>query len=130
MSSDDQDLGLSAINNRFYEAFSTLDIEEMAKVWELSDRVRCIHPGWPSLSGWDTIRQSWETIFRNSTLMHFILTEVKSSAHGDCGWVDCVENITAVIDGKATSFSVQATNIFVRHNEGWHMVHHHGSAYS
>lgn len=130
MLSDDQDLGLSAINNRFYEAFSTLDIEEMAKVWELSDRVRCIHPGWPSLSGWDTIRQSWETIFRNSTLMHFTLTAVKSSAHGDCGWVDCVENITAVIDGKATSFAVQATNIFVRHNEGWRMVHHHGSAYS
>ena len=118
---------LAAANQRFYDAFATLEIEEMDAVWEHSDRARCLHPGWPLIVGWEQIRESWESIFDNTTLMHFIITEVEATAEGDCAWVDCVENITSVVNGRAASFTTRATNIFALHEEQWYMVHHHAS---
>ena len=105
-----------------------LAIEDMDKVWENSDRVLCIHPGWRALVGWEEVRKSWEGIFYNTTLMHFNLTETQVVVHGDSAWVTCVENITSVVDGSASNFGVQATNVFVRDDGGWVIVHHHGSA--
>ena len=129
MSQDDPDVGaVAAANLRFYDAFGSLDIEQMDQIWENSDRVLCIHPGWRTLAGWGRVRESWEGIFRNTTLMHFNISDAEVIVHGDSAWVSCVENITSVVDGRATNFGVQATNIFVRTSDGWKMVHHHGSS--
>ena len=49
------------------------------------------------------------------------------AAEGDCGWVTCVENITSVLQGRASNFGILATNIFVRTPQGWRMTAHHGS---
>ena len=128
MSQDDPDVNaVLATNLRFYEAFGSLSIEEMDNVWENSDRVLCIHPGWRLLMGWEQVRKSWEGIFYNTSLMHFNITDAQVVIHGDSAWVSCVENITSVVDGRAVSFGVQATNIFVRSGNSWLMVHHHGS---
>ena len=128
MSQDDSSVdGVLAANLRFYQACGSLDIEEMDKVWEPSDRVLCIHPGWRLLEGWNDVRKSWEGIFHNSTLMHFNISDAQAFVHGDSAWVSCVENITSVHDGRASNFAIQATNVFVRDGEGWLMVHHHGS---
>ena len=129
MSQDDSDVkAVLAANLKFYEAFGSLDIDEMERVWDTSDRVLCIHPGWQPLAGWERVRESWAGIFYNSTLMHFNIADAQAVIHGDCAWVSCVENITSVVDGRAANFGVQATNIFVRGGVGWLMVHHHASA--
>ena len=122
----DKDAVLAA-NLRFYEAFGSLDIAAMDQVWETSDRVLCIHPGWRLLTGWEGVRRSWESIFDSTTLMHFNITDAQVIVHGDCAWVSCVENISSVLDGRASNFAVQATNVFVRGKGGWLMVHHHAS---
>ena len=114
-------------NKRFYDAFGALDIEMMDQVWEASDQALCVHPGWQPLVGWQPIRASWEGIFDNTTLMHFNLRYVNVAVHGDSGWVICVENITTVLQGRASDFSALATNIFVRTPQGWRMVAHHAS---
>ena len=129
MSQENGDVGdVLAANLRFYEAFGSLDIDEMENVWESSECVLCIHPGWKLLRGWEDIRRSWEGIFYNTTLMHFNITDAVAIIHGDFAWVSCVENISNVVDGRATNFGVQATNIFVRGENGWRMVHHHASS--
>jgi len=114
-------------NERFYEAFGALDIEEMDQVWEASDQALCVHPGWQPLVGWQPIRASWEGIFDNTMLMHFNLRYVNVAVRGDAGWVTCVENITTVVQGRASDFSALATNIFVRTPRGWLMIAHHAS---
>jgi ketosteroid isomerase-like protein len=114
-------------NLGFYQAFSALDVEQMSRVWEPSHRALCVHPGWSALSGWEAIRKSWQSIFDNTALMHFNITGVNVVIQADCAWVSCVENITTVVEGRATEFAVQATNIFVRAGDSWRMVHHHGS---
>ena len=128
MSEADPDVGaVLAANLHFYEAFGSLDIEEMDRVWEHSERVMCLHPGWRLLRGWDQVRKSWEGIFPNTSLMHFNITDAQVILQVDCASVSCVENITSVVDGRASNFAVQATNIFVRDKVSWLMVHHHGS---
>ena len=119
---------VKAVNLRFYQAFGSLDIEEMERVWETSDRAMCVHPGWRLLIGWGDIKASWEGIFYNTTLMHFNITDTRVVVQGDSAWVSCVENISSVMDGRATNFGVQATNVFVRSEGAWRMVHHHASA--
>ena len=124
---DPEIASLLEANLKFYEAFSTLDIEAMDHVWEPSDRTRCMHPGWPLITGWEEVRQSWDNIFNNTTMMHFIITEAHPVIEGDIGWVDCIENVTSLVDGRAASFAARSTNIFAKSGDRWLMVHHHAS---
>jgi ketosteroid isomerase-like protein len=114
-------------NARFYQAFETLDIREMERVWVHAAHVRCVHPGWPLLSGWDDVRASWETIFTNTGEMRFTLSDVHVTAVGDVAWVTCTENILTQTRGQIGVTAVLATNIFERHPDGWRLVHHHAS---
>tara|TARA_B100001245_G_scaffold193136_1_gene151609 strand:- start:622 stop:1017 length:396 start_codon:yes stop_codon:yes gene_type:complete len=114
-------------NERFYEAFGALDIEGMDAVWDNSDRSLCVHPGWRPLLGWPLIRESWQAILDNATLMHFNIQYINMVVSGDCAWVTCVENITSVLQGRAGNFGVLATNIFVRADQSWLMIAHHAS---
>ena len=129
MSGSEPDVeAVKAANLRFYQAFGSLDIDEMQQVWETSPRAMCLHPGWRLVTGWEEIRASWEGIFYNTSLMHFNITDIQAVVQGDFAWVFCVENISSVTDGRATNFGIQATNVFVRSDDGWRMVHHHASS--
>ncbi len=128
MQSDPPEIeAIKSSNQRFYDAFGALDIDQMEAAWEHSQEALCVHPGWPPIVGWELIRDSWQRIFYNTTLMHFNLQYVNVSVHGDCGWVTCVENITSVLQGTASNFGILATNIFVRTAQGWRMIAHHAS---
>ena len=113
-----------AANQSFYDAHEARDINAMATIWERSDRVVCVHPGWPILRGWDDVVQSWAGIFRGPASNQFILTNESVSMKGDVAWVSLDENLVDAT-GAAT---VAATNLFVRDHEGeWKLVTHHGS---
>jgi ketosteroid isomerase-like protein len=114
-------------NARFYRAIEALDVLEMDRVWAHGDGVKCVHPGWPLLSGWDNVRSSWEAIFSNTAEMRFTISDVQVSITGDLAWVTCTENILAQVRGRVSVTSVLATNIFEREADDWRLVHHHAS---
>ena len=116
---------LKAANQRFYDAFSDLDIVGMDRAWENSDRAMCVHPGWSPLIGWESVRLSWERIFQNTALMQFQIRYLNVVVQGEFGYVTCVEGITSVVQGTATNFSTFATNVFARYEDGWRMTAHH-----
>ena len=118
---------LKAVNQRFYDAFSDLDICVMDNVWEDSIRVVCVHPGWTPLIGWEAVRMSWDRIFQNANLMQFQVRYLNIVVQGEFGSVTCVEGITSVVAGTASNFSTFATNIFTRREDGWRMIAHHAS---
>ncbi|HYO06998.1 MAG TPA: nuclear transport factor 2 family protein [Phototrophicaceae bacterium] len=115
------------VNNRFYKAFQSLSIEEMEKVWDHSDDAVCIHPGWDLFTGWLAIRESWMTIFQNTSKMEFLITNAKIKMFGDIAVVVCLENIKSTIYEHAIKSGVLATNIFKKLEGDWFMIHHHGS---
>lgn len=124
--SDDAEAVLAA-NERFYRAFESLTLAEMEAVWAHGPHVGCIHPGWPALSGWEAVRESWATIFRNTREVRFTLTDVRVEVRGDVGWVLCTEHILSEARGQLTVTAILATNIFERQGAGWRLVHHHAS---
>jgi len=92
-----------------------------------SAHVKCVHPGWPLLVGWEAVRSSWKTIFENTAEMRFTLSDVRSAARGDLAWVTCTENIFSEVRGRLAVTSVLATNMFEHGPQGWRMIHHHAS---
>lgn len=115
--------GLRAANGAFYEAFERRDLDAMSEVWEHSDRVVCVHPGWPALHGWGRVAASWLSMFQGPEQLQFILTEERAEVEGDVGWVSVEENIL----GGSAGATVAAVNLFVRRDGAWKLVAHHGA---
>jgi len=118
---------LRAVNERFYKALEELDLEQMERLWLHEPWVRCIHPGWDVLVGWERVRESLEQIFASTGWMRVTPTECNIHVFGDVGMVACAENITASRDSDVGVAVAQATNLFRRTPEGWRMFRHHAS---
>ena len=114
-------------NARFYRAFEALDIAAMDDVWVHGEHVKCVHPGWPLLTGWDAVRESWRVIFENTAEVRFTIGDVAVYASGNLAWVTCTENILQSVRDRLSVTSVLATNLFSRTPDGWRMIHHHAS---
>jgi ketosteroid isomerase-like protein len=119
-------------NERFYRALENGDLYEMSEVWLHEDWVKCVHPGWDLIIGWDDIYQSWESIFSAPAGMRVSATDVEIKIEGDFALVSCNENIALFLDGTSAPVTTRttATNLFQRIRDRWRMVHHHASQVS
>ncbi len=113
-------------NLEFYRAFESLDINKMEKVWLNESYVRCIHPGWALLTGWDNVITSWRNIFQNTKEMHFRLTEVTVHVRGSLAWLTLYENITSRVGEDNAAGVILTTNVFEKWDGKWWIIHHHG----
>lgn len=119
----DDEQAVLALNRRYYEAFEARDLDAMSDLWERSDRVLCTHPGWATLEGWGAVAASFFALFQNGAQLQFVLTREKVTVVGDAAWVSLDENLL----GDQGGVTVSALNLFVRSDEHWRMVSHHGS---
>lgn len=123
-SSDPVATDVLAINQAFYDAFETSDLDAMSDIWVHDDRVICVHPGWSALRGWASVASSWAAMFVGPQQIQFIVTEEHVSVNGDIAWVSCDENLLTI----GASATVNALNIFERAPDGrWRMIAHHGA---
>ena len=125
MSADHQ--AVAGANARFYRAFEALDLAAMDAVWAHGEHVKCVHPGWPLLTGWPAVRESWQAIFANTEEMRFTISDVRVETARDLGWVTCTENILSDVRGRVAVTAILATNLFARSDDAWLMIHHHAS---
>jgi len=116
-------------NERFYRALENADLDEMSEVWSHEDWVKCVHPGWDLIIGWEQIYRSWENIFKAPSGMRVSATNVEIKLEGDFALVNCNENIALFLAGASVPISVRttATNLFHRSDDKWLMIHHHAS---
>lgn len=115
------------VNRRFYEAVSKQNLLVMEEIWAHDPHVRCVHPGWRLLEGWDAIRDSWRTIFTSSICLTVVPEEPRVTVLGPTAIVTCREKISTVtLDGSTVS-AAEATNVFERRDGRWHLIHHHAS---
>jgi hypothetical protein len=113
-----------AANQAFYDAHEGRNLSAMSAVWEHSDRVVCIHPGWPILRTWPVVHESWRRILEGPGRNQFIVTNTSITLLDDVAWVTLDENL---MQGQVAG-TVAATNVFVQASPGlWLLVHHHGS---
>jgi ketosteroid isomerase-like protein len=124
---EQEQLQVLEVNANFYRAFESLDIQRMVAVWARGDNIKCIHPGWSMLSGWEAVRASWEMIFSNTKEIRFTLTDVRVQIRGPLAWVVLTENLLSQVQQDVTATTLLSTNIYEKTNNGWQMVHHHAS---
>ncbi len=103
-------------NEAFYHAFQLKDLEAMDGIWARRVPVACTHPGWPALSGRDQIMQSWSAIFANPDAPSVVCRGARARRYGETAFVTCYEEIGDSL--------LAATNIFVREDGTWKLVHH------
>ena len=128
MSETSPDAGrVEAANARFYRVFESMSLPEMEAVRSHGPHVRCIHPGWRLLEGWEAVRASWEAIFAGGEEMRFSIGDVHVHVEGELAWVTCTESILSEARGTIGVTSLVATNVFAREQDEWLMVHHHAS---
>jgi ketosteroid isomerase-like protein len=130
MKEDEIMVQVQKLNTEFYHAFENLSIERMEGLWKHEDNVVCIHPGWDLFTGWLAIRESWITIFRNTEMIKFIITNTKVRVFDNIAVVVCLENIETLLNGEIVRLGVIANNIFEQMENQWLLNHHHGSSVS
>jgi ketosteroid isomerase-like protein len=115
MSADDDQV--LAANAAFYAAFRSRDVEAMQAVWARRDDVVCIHPGWQRLCGRATVMESWRSILTGGGAPAIVCSrETVHRISADAAFVVCVE----ILPGG----ELVATNVFVREQGQWRMMHH------
>ncbi|MDE1148534.1 MAG: nuclear transport factor 2 family protein [Azospirillaceae bacterium] len=114
--------GVLAANRRFYRAFAERDVADMEKLWAKECEVRCVHPGWPALSGREQVMRSWRELLSNPGAPGVRHQGEQVSVFGDLGWVVCEEFVAET--------ALVVTNMFMRGGDGWRMVHHQATPIS
>lgn len=108
-----------AANEAFYAAFRARDFPAMRALWAEHAPALCVHPGWDVLRGRDEVLASWERILANPTAPAIEGTDVDVALFGEVAIVTCRE----AERGRAAG--LVATNVFVREDGAWRIVHHH-----
>lgn len=116
-----------AVNEAFYRAFSNRDIGSMRLIWWQGSTSLCIHPGGNVLIGWETIQASWESIFRNTSLLEIDTEVMKVEVDQAIACVVVREIVLQSSRGRKVKASSLATNIFQKMAQTWYLIHHHGS---
>ncbi|MGE5657334.1 MAG: nuclear transport factor 2 family protein [Actinomycetota bacterium] len=123
--SNEQDV--LAVNQAFYRAFEKKDIEAMSAVWSKGTATLCIHPGRDAIKGWESIRASWQQIFRVTQYLEIETAIISTEVNGDVSYIILSEKVLQISGGQRIQAQSMATNIFVKMANQWYLVHHHGS---
>lgn len=107
---------LLAVNAAFYRAFAARDAEALAALWARRAPVACIHPGWDVLTDHTAVIESWRRLLANPASPPVRCRDARAHVLGEAGFVTCHEVLP---EGMLV-----ATNMFVREDGAWKLVHH------
>ena len=108
-----------AANLEFYRAFGTCDYPAMNALWARLAPVQCIHPGWPAIIGREAVMRSWRNLLTSPEPTRVACHDDQAILHHDFALVICEEELSAG--------NLVATNMFVKEDGRWRMVHHQAS---
>lgn len=111
----DQDLALFA-NDAFYVAFAERDFNALEALWATESPCTCVHPGWSPIIGREEVIESWAAIIANPDSPDIQCSNASARVYGSTAIVLCYEEI----EGQY----LVATNVFVREDGQWKLVHH------
>lgn len=107
---------LLAVNQAFYDAFGAGSYDVMESLWARKPEVSVIHPGAEVIHGRREVLDSWRLILQAGQESRMNCKSPRAFMHEAFAYVTCIE---AFPEGELT-----ATNIFIREEGEWRMVHH------
>ena len=113
------ELEVLEVNESFYRAFTARDVPALEALWARRAPVACIHPGWDALDGREEVLASFRAIIESGGAPAVKSTSAQARLLGEVAYVTCHEVVGA---GRLV-----ATNVFVREDGAWRLVHHQSS---
>jgi ketosteroid isomerase-like protein len=114
MPTDDSEI--LAANQAFYDAFTRADLATIEELWASLTPVACIHPGWDALHGREDVLESFRAILGGGSGPRVTCVNPAATLIGEAAFVVCHETIDDA--------QLVATNVFVREDGRWKLVHH------
>jgi uncharacterized protein (TIGR02246 family) len=114
------------VEQSFYEALQTGDLEAMMECWCDDEDAVCVHPGGPRWLGAAAIRTSFEPLFEHGGVA-VTVNVLHRAQWGSCCVHSVVETIALSTDDGLLQATVLATNVYVKSARGWRMLVHHAS---
>ena len=106
-------------NARFYEVLVSGNPEGMDALWTKRAPVAVIHPAWPAIDGRAAVLESWHRVVMAPPDIQVV--EPRVHVIGEMAFVTCYE----LVNSHTT---LAATNVFVREEGVWKIVHHHANS--
>ena len=104
------------VNEAYYDAFKSCDIDTMEQLWARETPVACIHPGWRALTSRDDVMESFRDIMSTDGVPDVCCRGARAFMAGENAYVICYE----VIGGGV----LVATNLFRKEAGAWRLVAH------
>lgn len=114
------------IENQFYEALQSADLERLVSLWVGDEEVRCLHPSGPLLVGITAIRANFEAMFARGPVA-VQPTEVRKLQTEQLAVHQVRERVLVPGPEGMQVAWVWASNVYLKTAEGWRMVLHHAS---
>lgn len=115
-----EDKSILFANEAFYAAFASRNMKAMEDIWAQDTPPTCVHPGWQPLVGRRQVIESWRNIIENGEAPDISCSGARVFWLGEAAYVTCTEHLA-----RSTLI---ATNIFLRENGQWKIIHHQAGA--
>lgn len=109
-------------NEAFYHVFRSRDLAAMEALWARRAPIACVHPGWQALITREAVMESWSDILSNPKAPKVDCRGARAHLLGELGPARLGLVLCYEIIGRSV---LTATNIFLREDGAWRMVHHH-----
>ena len=106
-------------NLAFYRAFGRGDYAGMDAVWARRANVLCLHPGWTAIEGREAVMESWQRVLGDPDF-RIVCRAERVHLYGELAIVLCEEELSGGL--------LAATNVYIREDGAWRMIHHQASA--
>ena len=120
---------IKAANAGFYAALSARDAGALDRVWNHDGQVFNIFGvSKAPMVGWTAVKNGYENLFNRFAELSVSMADPSIRQDADSAVVVGVETQKARLpSGEVTNAVLPATNVFVKRNGRWLMVHHHSS---
>ena len=117
------------VNELFYKALGTRDLNLMENVWVKDERAGCVHPGWTILRSWQSIKHSWQNVFDPTDQVDINISNIELEIKNNMAWLTCIQEMIYKNREPVMYNISQSTNIFEKSNNDWLMLIHHASPF-
>ncbi len=120
---------IKAANVGFYTALSARSTGELDRVWDHDGPVFNIFGvSKAPMVGWNPVRSSYDDLFNRFSELSVSMADPSIRQAGNSAVVVGVETQRARLpSGEVSTALLPATNVFIKQNGHWLVVHHHSS---
>lgn len=113
--------------SKFYKAFNTQDMQLMELSWLNTDEISMDNPIGGIRRGWEEIGNGYNKIFKGKAKVHVEFYDFSIHKTENMFFATGRERGYFRTDKIEISLAIRTTRIFIKLNDKWRQIHHHGS---